>query len=724
MWQIQINSMVMMQKKVNFISHLLSTLINLEIPLHCVIHYRQKELRFFFWVLPSPTMASHESYSSARIQAKLEPLCHALSSNLRPVSYPHHKLQLKQLSSINPDNWNLINGLGNIDFRKHSLNAGFRSFDYTFPRDIQLPQSFSYPPTNILLADHQPSPDRIEFGQYVHNSNPTTNPVSLPIADFPKHIGIFGKPGVGKSKLLQILLEELHRKCPQVGQLYLGIGKAEQYRDFQTHIDLKIAYGDPLFKIPYILFPSAAKSMPSLHSLHGLNSRSPVGDNEQVLRESAKILTAGLGLGNPYDSMFHRVLKHFYSKKQIPETLGLFFKAVEHDHSQSRHQYGTEVQKNILRVFENRKDSLLTQEFLRTTAYSPTLPKWFQYWLEGKSLFLDFSRCNDLIKRMLIFLILQMMIMFFPERDGRLHNVIVIDECHRIFALLQRNSTRETDDSNAAAMMNNLLSRILDEFRSRGLSMILADQNPTHLIPSIYTEPRTRILFNLNDNTSPGLFTNLEGEKRILRTLPERMALVINGNERYICTTRNYFPSEIPPVSKSGPSHQPLNMSPEWHIQQIINQPTYLHPDLWTERCYQTLLTQFKRFLRLHKYSQATLLAYGYWNNRLILNLPRAMRIRVHSRQLFYEFVPLFCDQIPSFTTLFPSIRQTYDWISQYWTQFQDGPLHLTEKLTHNFYLGLKAIHHSLVHIIQHERSSHSPFPSISQTSSNHDNPR
>jgi len=166
-------------------------------------------------------------------------------------------------------------------------------------------------------------------------------------------------------------------------------------------------------------------------------------------------------------------------------------------------------------------------------------------------------------------------------------------------------------------------------------------------------------------------------------------------------------------------------MSPEWHIQQIINQPTYLHPDLWTDQYYPALRSQFKRFLRLHKYSQATLLAYGYWNNRLIIDLPRAMRFRVYSERYFLKLVPLFRDNIPSFAAVFASISQPHDWVNHYWTQFQKGTMHLTEKLTRNFYLGLKSIYNTLIRFIQHDPAFHSPSPSFYQKIfSDQDNPR
>ncbi len=613
-------------RPIPIIQEFIALAMTIPVELHCTLLYQQTGVErtpyepyftatTYFWCDLDP-YAENEQYLPA-IGEILDSLRYSMNSCLK-IDSTGRETRTATFSPIpfSPEHcWKLLHQPDASILLYCNLRISPKNFDSRFPSQLKILQSVSYGAENISLEKHGDTEDQIHLGHFVFDSQITSLPATLPINDLARHMGIYGKPGFGKSKLLRIILDQLALKRPTVGKLILGIGKSSQSAEYRGIVDQYFTYGDEMLLIPYIALGHEQQEF-------GFSpQQNPTFNFEQNAGRSGDYQAAGVGVGNPYNYMFHKHFKSFQQTHRVPKNLRSFFKVVIEDHINAEHPYGVNVQKNILRVLENRIESLLTPEFNRVTAYQPALPSWLNYWIQGKSVFLDLSPCTDSIKRYLVFLILNLIQTFLPEQEEGLKYVLVIDECHRIFSKPDSLGFQDSDDNNAARKMSQIIHEILAEYRSRGLSVIFADQDPPSLIEAIPKLPGIRVLFNLSDHQSPRLFTSDPQEIRILQTLPKRNFLLMNAEERFIAYSKNTAP-HIVSVHGSIPT---LSTDTEWiwHFQKIIYQSDFCHDSCLQEPIVKRI-SESQTYLLDHKqYLQAIRVSTCMWGKMLFVTLEK-----------------------------------------------------------------------------------------------------
>lgn len=392
--------------------------------------------------------------------------------------------------------------------------------DFNFLKELPLLKANTLPYENINYLPNSSEEVEISIGNLVSNGVPTNHTKYLPLKHFAHSVFIAGQPGAGKTYLLGHILKQFHEKAKDVGVLILNLGKAHQEGYFKTNQVLK--YGSPDFHLNYFYKGEYL---------------------DKALQETASYLIASLGLGSPCDKIMYLVMKAFIrTNGALPRSLKELFKGLKKWFRE--HPYDKKYQTNILRALENRISTILSDPILdKTLAQSSTsdMPSWFQEWNEGKTIYIDLCMCNIYLKRLLTSAIFQMVRTLTPDREAeKLQNVIVIDEAHQILEEPVSNDPN-SDEFISKEQLKLIFNHLMREFRSKGLSFILADNVPHSLFSCTTTLPSLKILFIL-DHLDMNVFTKNPQIQDYLLLQAPRNALIMNGNneEIYVIRTPDY----------------------------------------------------------------------------------------------------------------------------------------------------------------------------------------
>lgn len=403
----------------------------------------------------------------------------------------------------------------NLEIRPCFLSANVT--DFTMLNNIPLPKASILENENVNFDSHNINYQRdLHFGKYVHNGVLTQVDTYLPQDNFAQSVLIAGQQGTGKTYFLRQIMNEFYNKAPGVGILVLNLAKGNQEKLYS--VDKVIKYGSPEFRIRYFIEGQYI---------------------EKCLQETASYLIASLGLKNIVEKNMLTVMRSFYYKEGLPNSLKTLFSNLEKFFKEN--PYHDKFQTNILRAIKNRILSLLSDPILKKTIeLTKKFPTWIKEWLGGKKVFLDLSMCNIHVKRLLSNAIFQMVRALLPDIETRgLNYLIVIDEAHQILGKPISNNP-DDDDYIAREQLEKIFADLMKAFRSRGLSFILADQEPNRLFSCISTLPSLKFLFRLGypDNA---LFSGDRNEQNFLSIQRNRYVLILNGitGERFVFRTLN-----------------------------------------------------------------------------------------------------------------------------------------------------------------------------------------
>jgi hypothetical protein len=406
------------------------------------------------------------------------------------------------------------------------------------------------------------------------------------------------------------IIDQLNSKRRSVGMLIINLAKRNQEQKFAQRTDQIVFYGDRNCKIPYFLDPPSDFT---------LNYRNPQeGASQLYIRQAADFLSAGLGLGNPFDYIIKNILEAAWHAKAMPENLGSIFEMIPK--YLEKNPYAADVYQNLLQAYNNRRYALVDETFLRTTRYlSNKRPEWFDWWMAGKSIYLDLSPCVDeKIQRFLMFGLINLMQTYIQEQadeENGLQYLVIIDEAHRVFSVPPYLNTKG-DENFALSITTRLLNQFLREYRSRGIGMILADQNPSDMIPVTYNIPNLSIMFNLSRQESSFLTSDVPLQF-ILEDLPYYTAFVQNraSGERYFirtCLFDSVAREDNPPETDDK-----IEKLVEWFYQKLISNPAYYNELIATPEIYEPLNQRASEECSQKAYLSAARLIYGISFNRL-----------------------------------------------------------------------------------------------------------
>lgn len=261
---------------------------------------------------------------------------------------------------------------------------------------------------------------------------------------------------------------------------------------------------------------------------------------DKHLQELATYLCASLGLKNVFEKIFFSSAKAIMATQgNMPKYFLTILKSVEV--YIRRNPYGKDLQGNFLQALRNRINVFNDTKIQETLSNSQELPNWIKNWKNGQNIFLDLSMCNKFVKLLIVNAILQLIRVLTKDQEiEKLNQVIVIDEAHEI---LEKPITSNPDDTDfiMKEQMAKIFSKMLKEYRSRGVGFIIVDQSPSRLFEDVPSQPSIKIIFR-EDYPNNSLFTEDPEERQIITQLENRFALVNNGaiGEKYLIKTIDF----------------------------------------------------------------------------------------------------------------------------------------------------------------------------------------
>jgi hypothetical protein len=506
--------------------------------------------------------------------------------------------------------WNIEQVVLNQDYFIPCTKVNSSKGDCPFPAELQIPASFACPGEIYTATPKSARPeDYVEFGLKLNYGVPSLLKGTHLIDAFTQHAAIFGTTGMGKTTFFLQLTDQINAKRPDVGILIINLAKSNQGPLFGSRVDQVIFYGDDLCHIPYYVEMPIAKEY-ALRNPHEALSVTAVG-------LTAAMITAGLGLGNPVDSILTILLEQFQQSDTIPETIQTFLDAF--DEYLERHPYGRDYQPNLRQYFANRKLALADPTLIKTmTYYARQIPLWFQWWREGKSIMLDLSPCQDKRRqRFLMFGILNLIrVLTVNDNNPRqkLKSLVFIDEAKRFLATSAGHDPHD-DEAQSLNMTREMISQTMAEARERGIGFVNADTSPGDLIESVWKIPALKICFSLNGKEASLLTENPHLPQHI-EALRKYQALVINttSGEKYMIQTQ-------PPTPVARPDRLPAAEAEWWVYQKAINDPDYVNPAIFENHLEEALSTHIAKDFKENRFLNIARVSHCLANNgiRVIL---------------------------------------------------------------------------------------------------------
>jgi len=594
--------------KIKIISGFLHELRFLQIDLRCIALYKQQpmskvkildrptppielELYFIYTVKPGE--------DAARFASKIRTMLQSLTKH----NFEDYKNRC-QVIEIQADMvnlvWQHIWTCHQYAWFSPAFVIKSTQFDFSFPRNVKnMAQSYIFPGENVPVLGNTDNPlDYLNLGHVLNYGARTEKMGVLPFLKMQEHVGIFGTTGTGKTYFNRWILSELNRKRPHVGVLILNLAKKKQAGMYQDLVDVVLTYGEDAFEIPYLISPQ-----------HQPQNRSRRGTSMMGFQRTAQVLLAALDLRDPYVEVASRILAEAYAADRIPATLDDLFTQI----SAQVQQYGKDTNLNMQGILENRRGIFKDPLLLEMTRYRDgKCGSWFDWFLNGASVYLDLSPCENSYSQQLLVMLILLTIYFkaeeLPPEHPQIKNVVAIDEAHRFLTKF----SQSIRDSATADIKVELLTQYLSENRSRGFAMILGDQAPTKLLDAAHQEVGTRITFNIKEHAANLFYSHYE-KREIIQRLPARCAHVQYGEKSFLIETPDLSQHSL----CTRTPHPPTTAAGEWFYLHVLLDPLYIHPDIVEKQYYRLFSHKIGKLLDQHRYSTAYTLVYSIWNNLL-----------------------------------------------------------------------------------------------------------
>ncbi|MFX0099554.1 MAG: hypothetical protein ACFFCS_08225 [Candidatus Hodarchaeota archaeon] len=321
-----------------------------------------------------------------------------------------------------------------------------------------------------------------------------------------QHANVFGLTGTGKTTFL----EEVTAQLRGLPILILNLAKENQESRFKVDIPLK--YGSFGLDAPYI--PCLPKALDLV---------------ENYIERSSTNLVAMMAFKHEVKRILPIVMMNWVKKRKcMPESVITLFKSLIN--YIKKYSYAGDFHKNLLNTTRNRVKYIVKNEYLvHALRYLPHVPWWFGEWVKGKTVFIDLSRCDSVARQLITYNIFQLVRAYIPKVEtNKLKYLIICDEAHKI---LRKPTSGDKDDMEYITKMRTqaIIEELLMEFRSMGVGMIIADQQPSSLMKCAYSLASNKFLFRLNHPCYSLFSTNRDEWEAISRLEDRQLIAIVNG---------------------------------------------------------------------------------------------------------------------------------------------------------------------------------------------------
>lgn len=348
--------------------------------------------------------------------------------------------------------------------------------------------------------------------------------VFLPHRELTRHAVVVGMPGSGKTTFSLGLLVQLHKQ----GYPFLAIEPTK--REYRALIDV----------MPELRVYTPGRSDVAPISLNPFLP--PRGVTlEQYLPCLNNIFAAAFSMTHPLDVIFPDVLRSCYtrygwrsqstrdSKGARHFGLSEFIQAFRESIQQSG--YDAESKANLLSGGTYRLQALLNSD---AALYDTdrTLP--YEALLEQPTV-IELDAIDNVEQKSLILMLLLTNLMLVirqkQETDGKLKNVILMDEAHLLLGQRQAVNGEGGADPTGKAMQ--MIQNMVAAIRAYGTAMVFADQSPEKLTPEVVGNANVKVVFRLDSERDRAIMASgtgmTQGIAAALRTLPPGQAYLSCG---------------------------------------------------------------------------------------------------------------------------------------------------------------------------------------------------
>jgi hypothetical protein len=382
--------------------------------------------------------------------------------------------------------------------------------------------------------------------------------------DFTKHGLIVGMPGSGKTFFsLGILLQF----WKQFNIPFLAIEPTKnEYRVLIDEIpDLQIFTPGKNNISPYFINPFIPPKGITI---------------ETYIPNLITAFEAAFSLVSPLTEIFHAVINECYNEygwkldstveSENVEMFGLFEFIRIFKSKMQKLNYKGELKSNIESAGVVRLISLIEQNsFIYDTVNNIDIEE-----LLRKPTIIELNAINNKEQKQLIMALLLVNISVFTKNkvalDGKLKNVILIDEAH---VLLSSDSKSVGDESKKTSTIESI-ENLIAEIRSYGTSIIIADQSPEKLGRSIISNTNIKVIFKLVEKFNKDMISaalNLtEMEYDQMAKLGMGEAIVHHGRLDNPILIKTYDISQKYNIKKFISDENIANLSNFWNERQEL----------------------------------------------------------------------------------------------------------------------------------------------------------
>lgn len=330
----------------------------------------------------------------------------------------------------------------------------------------------------------------IKFGTIISDDGERVE-IGCPLKSWTQHALIVGKPGTGKTTFAVNILNQFTKK----GIPFLAIEPTKtEYRAMIDAIeDLQIFTPGNNSVSPFIINPFIPPKGITI---------------EQYIPSLISAFKAVFSMGGPLEMIFLKAVNACYieygwkqnSKYGDPDVtvFGIFEYILCFKRTMKTMHYNKETQSNIetaglLRLMNLIEQNSNIYDTINTVPIEDLLSK--PTVLELNSIE------NDEQKALIMALLLSSICVYTKNNqkgDGKLKNVILIDEAHVVLG----SETNNNNDGDAKSRDTTVktLQKMIAEIRSYGTSIIIADQKPSEVTDSVIADTNVKVSFRL---TSP-----------------------------------------------------------------------------------------------------------------------------------------------------------------------------------------------------------------------------
>jgi len=369
---------------------------------------------------------------------------------------------------------------------------------------------------NTKPVNNQPLPDELldKAGLLIGSIPERGQEIHLPPDWLPLHGAIFGMPGMGKTTYAIGLMNQLWEK----GYPFLIIEPTKT--EYRTMIDC----------IPDLRIYTAGRSDVSPMSLNPFIP--PKGVTlEQFKPSLISVFMAAFSMTSPLDVIFPDVVNECYTRygwrssstrdSKGVQIFGLHEFICVFRESIRRSHYDNESKANIESGGAYRLQALINSN---PTLYDSDHSLPFDTLLEHPTL-IELDAIDNPEQKCLIMsmILINLMLVIRSKQicDGRLKNVIMVDEAHLLLGQHMGGANEESAKSSQSAVQ--LLQNLVVTIRAYGTGLIFADQSPQKLTAEVVSNCSFKTIFHLDSAPDRSLLAQSTGltEKMVedIRTL-------------------------------------------------------------------------------------------------------------------------------------------------------------------------------------------------------------